>query len=117
MIFLLLALLVGSGITLYQRSHLQFAPELIIERNDPATEEETITENRAIPSPARTRINVNLASAAELERVPGLGPKLSRRIVEYRQANGTYQKLEDLIEVQGIGPKSLEKIRDYLTVE
>jgi comEA protein len=117
LIFLLLALLVGSGITLYQRSHLQFAPELIIEKNDPGAEEEQKAENRAIPSPARTKINVNQASASELERVPGLGPKLSRRIVEYREANGNFQRLEDLIQVQGIGSKSLEKIRDYLAVE
>jgi competence protein ComEA len=117
LIFLLLALLIGSGITLYQRSQMQFAPELIIEKNERQTEEVPIAENHLNPPAARAKINVNQASASELERVPGLGPKLSRRIVEYREANGTFQKLEDLVKVQGIGPISLEKIRDYLAVE
>lgn len=117
LIFLLLALLIGSGITLYKRSHLQFAPELIIEKNDLTVDGGQNTENPLNPPPVRIRINVNQASASELERVPGLGPKLSQRIVEYREANGTFQKLEDLIKVQGIGPKSLEKIRDYLAIE
>ena len=117
LIFLLSALLIGSGITLYKRSHLQFAPELTMVKPDVVLDEGPKEKYPVIPSSARTKINVNQASASELERVPGLGPKLSRRIVEFREANGAFQKLEDLIKVQGIGPKSLEKIDDYLTVE
>jgi comEA protein len=117
LLFLLSALLIGSGITLYQRGHQPFAPELIVEKNDTPTEERPKSENRVNPPPARIKVNVNRASASELEQVPGLGPKLSQRIVEYREANGTFQKIEDLIKVQGIGPKSLEKIKDYLAVE
>ncbi len=126
LLFLLMALLVGSGITLYKRNHPQFAPELVMEKNDlaafsgmhptvPAKEEGT--ENKPNVPPKPIKINVNQAQISELERVPGLGPKLSQRIIEYRKVNGPFHKLEDLIKVRGIGPKNLEQIKDYLTVE
>jgi comEA protein len=59
-------------------------------------------------------VNVNTASAAELERLPGVGPALAARIVEHREKNGAFQKVEDLLLVRGIGEKSLERMRPFL---
>jgi competence protein ComEA len=60
-------------------------------------------------------VDINSATAADLEKVPGLGPSLSRRIVEFRDKNGPYSTVEDLLKIQGIGEKSLSRFRDYLT--
>src|SRR6267142_2054948 len=60
-------------------------------------------------------VDINSASAVDLEKVPGLGPSLSRRIVEFRDKNGPYSTVEDLLKVQGIGEKSLSHFREFLT--
>ena len=62
-------------------------------------------------------VDVNTASVAELERLPGVGPLLAARIVEYRNAHGPFRSPEDLQRVQGIGPKTYETLREYATVE
>ncbi len=63
------------------------------------------------------KISLNQATSEELEAIPGLGPSLSQKIVEYREAKGSFRKLEDLMLVSGIGPKKFEQIKDYLTLE
>ena len=60
--------------------------------------------------PAAQSIPVNDATAAELERLPGVGPALAARIVAYREQHGRFRNLEDLDKVSGIGPALLEKI-------
>jgi competence protein ComEA len=59
-------------------------------------------------------IDLNRASAEDLDAIPGLGPALAKRIVEYRQAHGPFKKIEDLREVSGVGPQNLEKLKPYL---
>lgn len=61
-------------------------------------------------------LNVNTATAAELEALPGIGPTLAARIVEDRQTNGPFATVDDLKRVKGIGDKLLERIRPYVTV-
>jgi competence protein ComEA len=65
---------------------------------------------------ARGKVNVNTASAKDLESVNGIGPSTAAKIVEYRQANGPFKSLDDLTKVKGIGPATLAKIREGLTV-
>jgi competence protein ComEA len=60
-------------------------------------------------------VDVNSATEQQLVEVPGIGEGLARRIVQFREKNGPYQRIEDLLKVQGIGEKSLEKLRPYLT--
>lgn len=55
-------------------------------------------------------ININLASAAELEQLPGVGPATAKAIVAYREKNGAFLQVEDLLKVRGIGPAKLSEI-------
>jgi competence protein ComEA len=71
---------------------------------------------RTDAKPAVATINLNTATAAELEKLPGIGQKVAARIVEYRQKNGPFKKVEDLMNVQGIGEKSFLQFRSQLTV-
>lgn len=61
-------------------------------------------------------VNVNLASKAELQSVPGLGPSMAARIFEYREKNGSFSRLEELMRVKGMGKGKFAKIRKYLRI-
>jgi competence protein ComEA len=61
-------------------------------------------------------VNINTASSSELESLPGVGPKLAQRIIDYREKNGGFKKLEDLMNVQGIGEKNFLKLKSKLSV-
>ena len=63
------------------------------------------------------KINLNKATAAELSQLKGIGMKYAERIVEFRDKNGPFKQVEDLLKVQGIGTKTLEKNKDRITVE
>lgn len=62
-------------------------------------------------------VDLNRASAEELQRLPSIGPTRAAGIVEYREANGRFEALEELLAVSGIGPATLEGLRDLVTVE
>jgi len=61
-------------------------------------------------------ININTASATELDNLPGIGAKTAARIVEYRQKNGPFKKVEELMNVRGVGEKNFLKLKDHITV-
>ena len=65
---------------------------------------------------AARQVDVNAADAAALERLPGVGPSLAKRIVEERQRRGPFQSPEALTRVRGIGPKTVEAVKDYVKV-
>ena len=62
------------------------------------------------------RININTATSQELQTIRGIGPTMARRIIEYRQTSGGFSTVDDLTNVKGIGEKTLEKLRDSITV-
>lgn len=62
------------------------------------------------------KININSADEEALSRVPGIGPKTAEKIRMHREENGMFKNIDDLIEVKGIGQKSLEKMKPYLTI-
>jgi competence protein ComEA len=62
-------------------------------------------------------LNLNSATAPQLELLPGIGPTLAESIVAYREAHGLFGSLDDLLDVPGIGPAKLEQIRALVTVE
>lgn len=61
-------------------------------------------------------VNINSASASELDSLPGIGPAYAGRIIEYREANGGFKSIEEIQNVKGIGPKTFEKLRDLITI-
>jgi competence protein ComEA len=70
------------------------------------------------PDPATTdKINLNAASAEQLETLPGIGPVTAKRIVDYRAKIGKFKRIEEIINIQGIGEKKFERIKDRLTIE
>jgi competence protein ComEA len=64
-----------------------------------------------------TLVNINTAPAVELETLPRIGPTLAGRIVEYREANGPFETVEQIQNVPGIGPATFEGLRDLIAVE
>ncbi|MBW2594672.1 MAG: ComEA family DNA-binding protein [Deltaproteobacteria bacterium] len=63
------------------------------------------------------KLNINTATVEELVNLKRIGPKYAERIVQYREANGPFVKVEDIMMVKGIGPKTLEVNKDVITVE
>lgn len=69
-------------------------------------------------TPARTaKVNINTATAEQFEMLPGIGPALAGRIVAHRTAHGRFRSITDLDKVDGIGPKTLERLSPLVTVD
>ena len=62
------------------------------------------------------KININFADAATLEQIPGVGPSTAQKIIEYRENIGSFRTIEDIKNVSGIGDKTFEKLKNYITV-
>ncbi|MCS7312568.1 MAG: helix-hairpin-helix domain-containing protein [Acidobacteria bacterium] len=72
---------------------------------------------QANPPSAETQlVNINKANVQELTSLPGIGPKIAQRIVEYRTQHGPFKRKEELLNVQGIGPKKFERLKDRITL-
>ena len=71
-----------------------------------------------IPDKVRenTRISINSGNLEELDRIPGIGPVTAQSIIDYRDTNGFFQSIDELVKVKGIGEKTLEKIREYISL-
>ena len=85
----------------------------------PISPDRSVPPQPSVQKPAPSdgsRININTATSQELQTLRGIGPALAQRIVEYRQTSGGFSTVNDLTNVKGIGPKTLEKIRDSITV-
>jgi len=71
-----------------------------------------VTASKPAPPP----VNLNTATLQQLETLPGIGPRTAARIIEYREKHGPFKKIEELMNVQGVGEKSFLRIRNQLTV-
>ena len=65
---------------------------------------------------ATSPLNLNAATATQLESLPGIGARTAERIIEYRQKNGGFKKIEELMNVRGVGEKSFLKLKPLITV-
>lgn len=61
-------------------------------------------------------LNINTASLEELDNLPGIGPALAQRIIDYREEHGPFLTIEDILNVSGIGPSTFDQIKDKITV-
>lgn len=95
---LLTAFLAGSS--MFTRDWLHAAPK-----------SEVKVESEALPV-----VNINKATAEELQNVRGIGPALAERIVQYRDDNGRFARPEDLVNVRGIGEAKFQKIRNQISI-
>jgi len=71
--------------------------------------------NETIAQTQPGKLNINTASLTQIDDLPGLGPVLAQRIIDYREENGPFSSLEDLLLVEGIGEFRLNEIKDYIT--
>ncbi|HEX9916969.1 MAG TPA: helix-hairpin-helix domain-containing protein [candidate division Zixibacteria bacterium] len=123
LLVLLVLLLVGSGIAIYKKYHANFPMEIIFRESKAERGQEKTTKTiqhtqSKIASPAPTeKVDLNTTSWAELDLLPYIGPTLSKKIIEYREKNGKFKQVDDLLKVNGIGEKTLEKIRGYVEVK
>ncbi len=70
----------------------------------------------ATASGGENLVNLNTASSAELETLPGVGPAKASAILEYRETNGRFRSIEELMEISGIGEKTFEKLKEHISV-
>ena len=87
----------------------EFSPSLIINNSS------KVSSNTATSK--STKININKATQAELETIPGIGPSTALKIVTYRNENGKFKSIEDVKNVSGIGDSKYEKMKDYITIK
>lgn len=73
------------------------------------------TEQPQTSGDGAERININTASLEELDSLPGIGPTIAQRIVDYRDENGPFQTIEDIMNVSGVGPSTFDNIKDLIT--
>jgi competence protein ComEA len=76
----------------------------------------TASRAPAAKATASSPVNINSASVAQLQTLPGIGASTAQRIVDYRQKNGAFKKIEELMNVKGIGERSFLKLKPVVTV-
>lgn len=105
----------GTKIKIPSASEEDIGDEDII---DSKSGDNIIIKENAVPSNNGTQtININKATEKEFETLPGIGPSLASKIIEYRNQNGKFESIEDIKNVNGIGDNKYEKIKDLITVK
>ena len=109
-LFLLIALFVGLGVDVLKKP----APPAVID-------DAVFSRAALLPATAKTeivsRVNINKADVEQLVTLPGIGAVTAQRIIDYRQAHGSFASIEEIQKVQRIGAKTFDKIKSYITVK
>ncbi|WP_018143503.1 ComEA family DNA-binding protein [Alloscardovia criceti] len=117
-----------SGVTSSAQGTQSQAPTEMQTHTDPSTEPAPTLEQSTqstqntqdIPSEQSQQaqgININTATAEELQNIPGVGPVMAQKILDYRSTHGPFHSVDDLMEVSGIGAKTLEKMRAHVRAQ
>ena len=114
-------LLVGVVISYLDNKNPDSIPNFEVKKNavtvpSPAKKTEAPQTTQDLPQMTQGSLDINRATAKDFERLPGIGPQISARIVAYREQNGAFKSIDDITKVRGIGPKTLERLRPYLVV-
>lgn len=115
-VFLITIILLGVGFWSLRR----FNPALFLGKPDfIAVPDEELPEQQkqqsVLQKPAL--LNINTASAGELQTLSGIGEQMAQRIIQYRQKHGNFTSVEALTNVKGLGEKTLEKLKPFIAVE
>ncbi len=112
LLLLTAAFLIGAGVSHFRRVALKRQAAL-----SPIAVVDDMSAARSTDSSvARAPVDLNQATLRELDRLPGIGPVLAARIVEYRQHRGGFRRVSDLQAVTGIGEKKYSALKDLVTV-
>jgi competence protein ComEA len=91
--------------------------EMVVYVPKQGEEASTIMSGQVTADGNEKKVNINTATTEELQTLSGIGPAKASAIIAYREENGPFQKIEDLLNVSGIGDASLEKIKEQITVK
>lgn len=120
LLFLIFGFIFGLFIRTYQ-IHWSKLPEnkgsLVFSNNGGEPFETDVIIDHKISETENHRICVNNANQDELERLPGIGPVIAKRIISYRDKYGAYHSVDELLQIKGIGEKSLNRVKPYICVE
>jgi competence protein ComEA len=90
--------------------------QILVPRREASESAGSATSASSVDGATPSKVNINAASAVELEALPGIGEVIAQEILDYRTANGPFASVDDLLDVSGIGEVTLENIRDLVTV-
>ncbi len=114
--FLIVLILLGTGFWSLRRFH----PTLFLGKPDFIAVPNEAPPKQNIPKQIEvkpTLLNINTASAEELQTLSGIGPQMSQKIIQHRKENGNFYSVDELTNVKGLGEKTLEKLKPFISVE
>jgi len=107
--FLIINALIGLGVVYFKKTHPQIDTKI--------TSSEFDQKRSSRISKKTFPIDINTAPTEQFMLLPGIGPALAKRIIDYRELNGPFNKVDEIKHVKGIGPTKFSKIKDYLVLE
>jgi len=121
LLFLSVGFLAGGTVKMVQ-DHWQSLPEparggILKDVREPDVMTVASLRGEAAETAGFYTVPLNSATEKDLERIPGIGPVTARRILSYRDANGGFKTVEELLNVKGIGQKKMQKIRPHISIQ
>ena len=115
--FLVAALTIGSALSLYRHRRTLPPLELTVgsERESGETSVADSASGRFLSGGTEEKVDINAATQADLQSLPGIGPSLAQRIVDFRQAHGPFSSPSGITQVRGIGEKTYHRICHLIT--